>query len=119
MFKKYYDPSTMERVVFAEVVYDANGVTIVKNHYVKEVEGSPNPMINRPTSVLKKRSKYYTADNKTLIPMSLSKRNVLKLIEDTELQEKAKEFAKENRLSFNSDEEVKIILDQTFNNSDS
>ncbi|MCB0373563.1 MAG: hypothetical protein KDD31_11175 [Muricauda sp.] len=118
MFKKFYDPAGNEKIVFAEVVYDANGVRILKNHYVKEVEGSPNPMINRPTNKLVKRSKYYTANDDTLVPMSLSKRNVLKQITDPKLAESAKNFAKENRLSFNSDEDVITILKYTFNQTE-
>ncbi len=115
-FKKFYDPtSKLEKVVFAEVVYDANGIQILKNYYVKEVEGSPNPMINRPTNVIKKRSRYYTTDNSTLVPYYLNRRNVLKQINDSELEDLAKDFAKENNLSFKSDEEVPLILDHVFN----
>lgn len=115
MFKKFYDPASKDKIVFAEVIYDANGVRILKNHYIKEVEGSPNPMINRPTNQIKKRSKYYTAIDDTLEPFNLNKRNVLKQIEDPSLTEQAVMFAKENRLSFSSEEDVEQILISIYN----
>lgn len=115
MFKKFYDPSGKDRIVFSEVIYDDNGVSILKNHYLKEVEGSPNPMINRPTNQIKKRSKYYTAVKNSLEPFSLNKKNVLKQIGDPQLAEQAKTFAKQNRLSFSSEEDVVQILTSVYN----
>lgn len=115
-FKKYYDPtSSSDRIVFGEVIFDSNNIHIIKGYYLSEVESSPNPMINRPNDVIKQRTRYYTANGNTLESFNLNKRNVLQLLDNPELEDEAKDFAKQNHLSFNSDQDVMTILKHTLN----
>lgn len=110
-FKKYYDShSTDGKVVFAEVLFDSKDLNLVKGHYLSAIEASTNPMVNRPNNTIKQRTKYFITKNNTLIPFSLNKRNVLKQLKEKELQEKAKDFANANHLSFNSDKDVVAIF---------
>ena len=115
-YKKYYDPSsTTDRVVFAEIIFDSDGINILKGYYLSEVESSPNPMINRPKDVIKQRTRYFTTSGNTLVPFNLNKKNVLRQLKNSKQQDLAKNFAKENHLSFNSDSDVTMILKHTLN----
>ncbi|MCB0373564.1 MAG: hypothetical protein KDD31_11180 [Muricauda sp.] len=115
-FKKYYDPSSEnERVAFAELLFSSNDMTIAKGYYISETASSPNPMINRPTTSIKLKTSYYLVRDNALIPFGLNKRNILKELKSSELQQKAKDFAKDNHLSFNTDSDVVQILKYTLN----
>jgi len=80
---------------------------ILKKYSLKLIDGSPNPMVNRRKSTIKRRGHFYVFRDKELERIKLNKKSVLKLLDDSE---NAKEFAKKHKLSFKKISDVKKIL---------
>jgi len=105
-FVSILQPATGKTFVY-EVIYQGEDFSLLKQHYLRIKTGSDNPMAARPDKYVQK-SDYILKKGKKMTKFKLKKSNVLSLYGN-----KAKEleaFAKENKLSFKNDADLKRML---------
>lgn len=108
-FKNYYWDDD-NRVY--EIIYEAENWSIIKGFKIVEVTGSANPMLNRSRDRMVRKSFYYLKDEKGIHTFKLKKNKILKLVDGDEKEaDKIENFAKQNRLSFKDENDVRKILD--------
>ena len=107
-FKNYYWEDD-NRVY--EIIYENNNWSIIKGFKIVEVTGSANPMLNRTRDRMVRKTFYYLKNDKGIHTFKLKKSKILKLVEGGEGEvQKVENYAKENRLSFKKEEDVRRIL---------
>ena len=107
-FKRLYNPKEGKHVVY-EFIYEGQNFSLLKNYKLSVVEGSPNPMVNRPKSKIKQHSSYYLLKNKVISDFQLKKSAVLGLVEGDKVAA-LKERADKYNLSFKKEEDVVKLL---------
>jgi hypothetical protein len=111
-FKNYYYDGTNR--IF-EVIYDSGKLVLLKGYKIQLVKGSPNPMLNRSTDRNVQKEFYFVMQNNLIKPFRLKKKSILGLM-SSEQAKVADNYAKEYRLSYSEDEDIKRILTQGFSN---
>lgn len=77
-FKSYYHRN-INRVF--EVLYSKDGSELLKGYQVSLIEGSSNPMVNRPDSRYVTKESYYVKENDEIKSFKFKKKNVLKFVD--------------------------------------
>ncbi|MDC7997653.1 hypothetical protein [Gilvibacter sediminis] len=108
-FKSFYLDEIKRNKAF-EVIYRGDDFTILKGYTVDILEASPNPMIARPRDKYIQRVTYYLETETKLEEFKLRKRAILEALEDQEMVERAKEYARKYDKSFSKEEDLKLIL---------
>ena len=105
-FISVIQPATGKSFVY-EVIYEGEDFSLLKQHFLQVKTGSDNPMAMRPDKYVRK-SDYLLKRKKKMTNFKLKKSNILALY-----GKRAKElesFAKENKLSFKDDADLKRML---------
>jgi hypothetical protein len=92
-----------------EVIYESDALSLFKGFSVSISEGSVDPMVNRKDNTYFKNETYYFFDNIKLSKTKLSKKRILEVI-SADKHNSVKTFAKQNKLSFKKDADVRKIL---------
>jgi hypothetical protein len=95
-----------------EIIYDNDGLQLLKGFRVLFVPGTVNSMISRPRDKYIRKGFYYLRKDSKINTFKLKKSQILKLVR--ELGDKAGNielYAKKNNLSFTKEKDVKQILD--------
>lgn len=103
------DPDLDGRIF--EIQFESDKGDLLSFHYLKIVEGSANPMVNRKVDKFKQREEYYLYIDGELTPVRLRKKEILDALtkDDAERKELAK-YYKDNKLSYKSMEDLKKVL---------
>jgi len=103
------DPDLDGRIF--EVKFETEKGDFLSFHYLKIVEGSANPMVNRKVDKFKQSKEDYLYIDGDLIPIRLRKKEILNTLakDDAEKKELIK-YYKENKLSYRSLEDLKKVL---------
>jgi len=94
-----------------EIIYESDDFTILKGFHIEFVTGSANPMVNRPNARYIRKKTYYLRKDKNIKPYKLSKKKIVKLIDDQERIAKLEQFMEENKLSYKKSEDLKKGLE--------
>lgn len=95
-----------------EIIHETPKYSILKGFKVDLVEGSANPMVNRKTDKYVQRESYYVKTDNSIKKFKLGKKQLIKLVDaDKATANKIIQYAKDNKLSFKKDFDVKKILD--------
>lgn len=109
-FSVMYNPVEGERQIY-EVVQSGNKLSLMKRYSIKVQKASPNPMVNRKTTKITKRWKYYTVDaNDQIVEFKGKKKTILEMAKDSEGKKRLKDFIAANRLSIKKEEDLKKIV---------
>ena len=108
-FKSFYLDEIKRNKAF-EVIYRGDDFTILKGYTVDILEASPNPMIARPRDKYIQRATYYLETETKLEEFKLRKRAILEALDDQEMVERAKDYARQYGKSFSNEEDLKLIL---------
>ncbi|MBT8271866.1 MAG: hypothetical protein KJO25_07470 [Bacteroidia bacterium] len=92
-----------------EVVAESEDLSLLKNYYSDVSTGSPNPMLNRSRNKIRLKSNYFLLKNGGMIPFKL-KKSGLRTVLPPDKAEKLEKYAKEKRLSYKKDEDLKKIF---------
>jgi len=107
-FKNYYWDSD-NRVY--EVIAEGGDVEILKGFAIRFVEGSPNPMLNRYKDKYVTDEKYFVRKNDKIAKIRLKKSSIMKMLDlDKDKEAKVLDFAKNRKLSFNKEMDLKSII---------
>lgn len=114
-FKNYYWNDD-NRVY--EIIYETKDWSIIKGFKIVEVTGSANPMLNRTRDRMVRKMFYYVKDQNGIRPFILKKRKVLKLASggDAAKSNRIADYAKNKKLSYKRENDLKEILDFSTNN---
>ncbi len=96
-----------------EVIHEDNSYAILKNYKVKVRERKMDSYTGRQEKKVTLSSDYYVqkSNNDAIVAFKVNKKNLLQLYASEGISaESIKSFAKENRLSFKKDEDIKRIL---------
>jgi len=107
-FKNIYSPLKGEYNYF-EVVFDGDKISLLKSYAISFKERSPNPMVNRPLSEIKKKRTYYTLKDNNLELFKLKKSSLYSLVKKDQQSPLKKEIKKYN-LSYKKDADLKLIF---------
>lgn len=100
-----------------EVIHDDGTTQLLKGFKVNFVEGSANPMLNRSFDRYVKKEYYFIRKDDKIKKFKLSKKNVLKLVDgDNVKADEIVDYAKNNKLSFSSENDIKKILEYSAKN---
>lgn len=113
-FKRIYNSELSENKIY-EIIYEDSNIALLKNHFIKLVESSPNPMLNRDRNKIQKQNNYFLLKNGIVSSFKLKKNSILELM-TPEKAELAESFAKNNKLSFKDDTDINKILSYGFTN---
>ena len=92
-----------------EVVAESEDLSLLKNYYSDISTGSPNPMLNRSRNKIRLKSNYFLLKNGGLIPFKL-KKSGLRSVLPPEKAAALEKYAKEKRLSYKKDKDLKMIF---------
>jgi hypothetical protein len=106
---KYLDVPNDNITKAHEIIYEGKNLSLFKSFSATFIERSKNPMVNRPESVIKHKSKYYILKNKQLVFFKPNKRNMKDLLDKDKFKD-LKLYLKQYNLSFRKDEDLKIIF---------
>jgi hypothetical protein len=107
-FKNIYSPSKGEYNYF-EVVFDGDKISLLKSYAISFKERSPNPMVNRPLSEIKKKRSYYILKDNNLELFKLKKRSLFSLVKKNKQTRLKKEIKKYN-LNYKKELDLKLIF---------
>lgn len=93
-----------------EVIFESDEYAILKGFKVELVEGSANPMLNRTADKYVRKRNYFIKTKNTVKPFRLKKSRVMKLVAEHKTEE-ILAYAKQNKLSFKKEADVKKILE--------
>lgn len=110
-FKRIYNAKEGKHVVY-EFVHEGKDFSLLKNYSVSVVQGSPNPMVNRPKSKIKKKSSFYLLKNNVISDFKLKKSSIVGLMQDDKVSA-LKDYADKYNLSFKKEADVKKLLQAT------
>jgi len=96
-FTSIYDPAESKNRIF-EILYQDENQSLLKGYFVKYMEASPNPMVNRGRNEIKQGHNYFIYKNGNLMPFRLKKSSTLKLVNLDKSQEIDK-YVKSNQIS--------------------
>ena len=103
------DPDLDGRIF--EVLVETEKVNLLSFHYLKVLEGSANPMVNRKVDKFKQRQEYYLYIDGDLIPVKLKKKEILKaLAKNDEGKNAIATYMRQNKLSYKKKEDLKQLL---------
>lgn len=105
-FVSILQPATGKTFVY-EVIHQGEDFSLLKQHYLRVKTGSDNPMAPRPDKYVRK-SDYILKKGKKMTKFKLKKSNILSLYGRRSSELEA--FAKENKLSFKDDADLKRML---------
>jgi len=105
---KAYKTDEIKSEIF-EVLFESQEYSILKKGYVQIQSGSPNPMVNRPKDIIKKKKKYYVLKDNKLNPIKLKKKEILKLVGSKNLK-KIKQYVKTEKLSYTHEKDISMII---------
>lgn len=106
-FKSYYFEPLKRHKIF-EVVFEGDDFAILKGYTVRILDANPNPMLARLRDKVIKDETYYIDTPESLKEFKLKKKNILAAL--GEKAKPAEDYAKEYRLSFKKDDDLKKIL---------
>jgi hypothetical protein len=106
---KYLDVPNDNITKAHEIIYEGKNLSLFKSFSATFIERSKNPMVNRPETVIKQKSKYYIIKNKQLVRFKPKKRNMKDLLDKDKFKD-LKLYLKQYNLSFRKDEDLKIIF---------
>ena len=113
-FKNYYWDDD-NRVY--EIIYEAENWSIIKGFKIVEVTGSANPMLNRSRDRMVRKFFYYLKNDQGIHSFKLKKNKILKLLaEEGKQTDEVENFAKQNKLSYKDENQLRKILDFSANN---
>lgn len=99
-----------------EVIYDGDDLQLLKGFDVVLVEGSANPMLNRANDRYIRKEYYFVREKGKIRKFKLKKKKILKLVGGNEAKaDEILDYAKENRLSFSKENDVRKILEYSSN----
>lgn len=107
-FKEIYNQQEQKKLVY-EVIFEDDNLSLLKNHSIVVIDGSPDPMLNRPNTKIKQKSEYFVLKNNMIEPFKWNKRSIVALIDDS----KKKDFEKymsTNKLSYKDESDVSKML---------
>lgn len=107
VFKSIYNPARRANETF-QVIYESQAFSILKTYEIVIREADPNPMTNRSKRKIQKKANYHLKKGNSIKPFKLRKKSILQLAGDKSGE--LEKYAKENRLSFNKDEDVTRLL---------
>jgi len=109
LFKRIYNGIERKNKMY-EVVRSGKNFSVVKEYYIKVLEASPNPMLNRPNKKIKQKNKLfvYTA-SENLVDLKLQKKSVLTFM-DKKYNQTIKDFVDKNNLSYKKENDVVRIF---------
>ena len=94
-----------------EIVYEGDGITILKAYKIHVYKASTNPMVNRPLDHYKKREHYYIKKGNSIEGITFNKKNILKILKSNGVAETdVKNYAKEKELSFKNEFDMQMLL---------
>lgn len=103
----YYEP--LKRGKVFEVVGETNDFTIIRSFKIDVQQGNPNPMLARTAARFIQKEDHFVVKGDKMEEFKLKRKSVLKLLSNDKAEE-AKEYAKENGLSFKKSDELQQIL---------
>ena len=105
------DPDLDGRIF--EILFETEKGDLLRFHYLKVLEGSANPMVNRKVDKFKQTNELYLYIDGDLIPVSLRKKDILNALAKNDEEKKALiKFYKDNKLSYKSQENLKKVLNR-------
>ena len=107
--KVYKNVFSQDGKKICEVLYDSDNFSILKSFSLQRVEASPNPMVNQKNDRIIRKKTFYLLKDDSFRKFRLRKRKVLKLIDESLLDE-VKSYVKKNKLSFRKEIDLKQIL---------
>lgn len=95
-----------------EVLFETDKGDLLSFHYLKILEGSANPMVNRKVDKFKQTQEYFLYIDGDLIPVKMRKKDILKALakDDSDKKKELINYYKENKLSYKSTEDLKKVL---------
>ncbi len=112
-YKKYYN-SNESKDKFYEVIHENKNFSIIKEYSLSIIEGSPNPMVNRRLSEIKRNENYYVFKMGSILPFKLKEKSVLGLVKKEQIKS-LKVNAEKNNLSFKKEADIDVILKHIIN----
>ncbi|MFT5250639.1 MAG: hypothetical protein ACI93P_002381 [bacterium] len=106
---KYLDILKDNKSKLHEIIYEGKNISLLKSFSVSFIERSTNPMVNRPQSVLKQKSKYYVLKNEELFSFRPNKSSMKEFLDKDEFRD-MKLYVKRYNLSFNKESNLNIIF---------
>ena len=108
LFKQYYSPSQQKSKIY-EVIFENGDFSLLKGYFVVVIEGSPDPMLHRPNSKIRKKSDYFIMKDNIIEPFKWNKKSIAGLVEDNK-KEDFEKYVKKNKLSYNDESDVSLVL---------
>ena len=106
---KYLDVPNDNITRVHEIIYEGKNFSLFKSFSASFVERSKNPMVNRPESVIKHKSKYFILRNNELVLFKTKKRSMKDLLDKAKFRD-LKLYLKQYNLSFSNDDDLKLIF---------
>ncbi|TVZ56976.1 hypothetical protein OD91_2280 [Lutibacter sp. Hel_I_33_5] len=92
-----------------QVIFNNKQISILKKYSLVLSKASPNPMVNRTRSKIKRKSKYFLEKENSLNPFALKKKSFLNLTSKNH-HKKIKAFVKENKLYYKEEKDIGQII---------
>ena len=100
-----------------EIVYENDGLQILKGFRVLYVPASVDPMVARTKDKFVRTEVFFLRQNEKLSPFKLKKSRILKLFNDDEDRLKVSAYADQQNLSFKREEDIQKIFDYSDRNN--
>lgn len=99
-FESIYNYKENANVIY-QVLYASEDFSLLKGYDVKVIPGSPDPMINRSKTVIKKTELYYVQSKENgLYEIRLNKKDIINAVtSNKDEKEKLDDYIKDNKLS--------------------
>lgn len=110
-FSVMYNPAVGKRQIY-EVIQAGKKVSLVKGHYIKLLKASPNPMVNRKTTKIQQKWKYYIIDSSDkIVEFSGKKKALLNSVKSEDKRKQLKDYISKNRLKVSRVDDLKKIFE--------
>lgn len=73
-YKFFYSFTEEDKNKFYEVIHEDKNIYLIKGYFIKFIEASPNPMVNRPKGEIKRKSNYFISKNSRISPFKLNEK---------------------------------------------
>ena len=114
LIKKFSVNNVPYKMVFSDegkriyqVIYDSDDFSLLKGFKVTFIEGSPNPMVNRPMDKYVRSSSFYLQEDNSIKPFKIKKSTLLRLLDANPSRKKAFiKFMNDNKLSYKDETDI-------------
>lgn len=94
-----------------ELIYESDGLSLLKTYKLNVFTASTNPMVNRTTDMYTKRNAYFVRQGKTIKEIALNRKNIIRIFEKNNVNRETLElFVTDRNLSYKNEFDVQMMF---------